>query len=147
MAIFRDRLRGYQEALKKQNIAVEDDLICFTDDLSSLEGTQATQKFLKRPVPPDGIFCSNDTSAISAIQAIKKAGLRVPEDIAVVGFSNTPTSLIIDPALTTIDDHAFEMGQAVARLVIRQIEEPQQDIASETIIIRNDLIVRESTMR
>jgi len=147
MAIFRDRLRGYQEALKKQNIAVEDDLICFTDDLSSLEGTQATQKFLKRPVPPDGIFCSNDTSAISAIQTIKKAGLRVPEDIAVVGFSNTPTSLIIDPALTTIDDHAFEMGQAVARMVIRQIEEPQQDIASETIIIRNDLIVRDSTMR
>lgn len=147
MAIFRDRLRGYQEGLRKNDIPFEEELICFTEDLSIMEGTQATQRFLDMPVIPDGIFCSNDTSAISAIQTIKKAGLNVPDDIAVVGFSNTPTSLIIEPALTTIDDHAFEMGQAAARLVIRQIEESQQNIATETIIIRNDLIVRESTMK
>lgn len=147
MAIFRDRLKGYREALSRNGIASDDDLICLTEDLSSEEGTRATQKILKIPLPPDGIFCSNDTSAISAIQTIRKAGLRVPEDIAVVGFSNTPTSLIIDPALTTIDDHAFEMGQAAARLAIRQIEQPQQNVASETVIIRTDLIVRESTMR
>ncbi|MGV8093239.1 MAG: LacI family DNA-binding transcriptional regulator [Mangrovibacterium sp.] len=147
MAIFRDRLRGYQEALKKNNIVLDEELVCYTEDLSVTEGTQATEKLLKMKDFPDGIFCSNDTSAISAIQTIKKAGMRVPEDIAVVGFSNTPTSLIIEPALTTIDDHAFEMGQAAARLVIRQIEEPQQNIATETIVIRNDLIIRDSTKR
>jgi LacI family transcriptional regulator len=147
MTIFRERLRGYREALKKHNLPLEEALISYTEDLSNLEGTEATREFLKLTPPPDGLFCSNDTSAISAIQTIKKAGLRVPEDIAVVGFSNTPTSLIIEPALTTIEDHAFEMGQAAARLVIRQIEDPQQDIASETIIIRNELIVRDSTIR
>ncbi|MDX9880483.1 MAG: LacI family DNA-binding transcriptional regulator [Prolixibacteraceae bacterium] len=147
MAIFRDRLRGYKEALRKNNIPIDDKLICFTEDLSSMEGSRAAQVFLEMQNRPDGIFCSNDTSAISAIQEIKKAGLKVPGDIAVVGFSNTPNSLIIEPALTTIDDHAFEMGQAAARLLIRQIEESQQNIASETIIIRNDLIVRGSTMK
>jgi LacI family transcriptional regulator len=147
MAIFRDRLKGYREALKRSGIPPEEDLICLTEDLSSEEGTQAAQKILKMPFLPDGIFCSNDTSAISTIQTIKKAGMKVPEDIAVVGFSNTPTSLIIEPALTTIDDHAFEMGQAAARLAIRQIEQPQQNVATETVVIRNDLIVRESTMR
>lgn len=147
MAIFRDRLSGYKEALMRNNLAFEDELINYTDDLSVIEGAQAAEKFLKMKNRPDGIFCSNDTSAISAIQTIKKAGLKVPEDIAVVGFSNTPSSLIIEPALTTIDDHAFEMGQAAARLVIRQIEEPQENISSETIVIRNDLIVRGSTKR
>ena len=147
MTIFRDRLRGYQEALIKNHIAVGEELICYTEDLSVAEGEKATTKFLRMKDRPNGIFCANDTSAIAAIQTIKKTGLRVPEDIAVVGFSNTPSSLIIDPALTTIDDHAFEMGQAAARLVIRQIEDPQENIASETVVIRNDLIIRGSTMK
>ncbi|HBL77937.1 MAG: LacI family transcriptional regulator [Bacteroidetes bacterium GWF2_42_66] len=147
MAIFRDRLRGYQETLKKNNIPLEEELICFTEDLSSEEGDAATQKFIEMQVPPDGIFCSNDPCAIGVIQKIKKAGLSVPNNIAVVGFGNTPTSLIIEPALTTIDDHAFEMGQAAARMVIRQIEESQENVDSETIIIQNDLIIRDSTLK
>ena len=112
-----------------------------------MEGEQAVAHFLESDAALDGIFCSNDTSAISAIQTITKQGKKVPEDIAVVGFSNTPTSLIVSPALTTIDDHAFEMGQAAARLLIRQIDEKQETVASETITIRNDLVVRESTMK
>ncbi|MEN6454015.1 MAG: LacI family DNA-binding transcriptional regulator [Prolixibacteraceae bacterium] len=147
MTIFRDRLKGYQEALIKNHMVVGEELICYTEDLSVAEGEKATAKFLRMKDRPDGIFCANDTSAIAAIQTIKKTGLRVPKDIAVVGFSNTPSSLIIDPALTTIDDHAFEMGQAAARLVIRQIEDPQENIASETVVIRNDLIIRGSTMK
>ncbi|MCK3683880.1 LacI family transcriptional regulator [Maribellus sp. YY47] len=147
IAIFRDRLRGYQEALRRNNLAQEDELIYYTEDLSGKEGALAARRFLEMPSRPDGVFCSNDTSAISVIQEVKRTGCKVPDDMAVVGFSNTPVSLIVEPALTTIDDHAFEMGQAAARMVIRQIEQPQEDIASETIIIRNDLVVRESTLK
>ncbi|WP_372934162.1 LacI family DNA-binding transcriptional regulator [Mariniphaga sediminis] len=146
MAIFRDRLRGYQEALRKNGILPEDELIAYTEDLRREEGALAARRFLNMQARPDGIFCSNDTSAISVIQEVKRFGLKVPDDVAVIGFSNTPSSLIVEPALTTIDDHAFEMGQAAARMVIRQIEDPQQDIASETIVIRNDLVVRDSTL-
>ncbi|WP_093920785.1 LacI family DNA-binding transcriptional regulator [Sunxiuqinia elliptica] len=147
VAIFRDRLRGYQEALRKHQLEQSEKLIYYTEDLSRMEGEQAVAHFLESDAALDGIFCSNDTSAISAIQTITKQGKKVPEDIAVVGFSNTPTSLIVSPALTTIDDHAFEMGQAAARLLIRQIDEKQETVASETITIRNDLVVRESTMK
>lgn len=147
IAIFRDRLNGYRAALQRHHIEPDDTLIYFTEDLSLLEGEKAVLKFLSFPNPPDGVFCSNDTSAIGLIQTVKRNGLTVPGDIAVVGFSNTPSSLIIDPALTTIDDHAFEMGQAAARLLIRQIEEPQQHISTETIVIRNDLIIRDSTKK
>ena len=147
IAIFRDRLSGYRAALEKHHILPDDNLVYFTEDLSSEEGENAALKFLTLSNRPDGVFCSNDTSAISLIQTVKRNGLTVPGDIAVVGFSNTPTSLIIDPALTTIDDHAFEMGQAAARLLIRQIEGPRQDLATETIMIRNDLIIRDSTQK
>ncbi|RIJ46485.1 hypothetical protein D1614_18935 [Maribellus luteus] len=93
------------------------------------------------------MFCANDNTAISAIQTAKRLKINVPNDIAVVGFSNTPASTIISPSLTTIDDHAFEMGQAAARLLIRQIENNDQNVVAETIVIKNDLIVRESTAR
>ncbi len=147
IAIFRDRLEGYRAALQKHQIEPDNTLVYFTEDLSMQEGENAAMKFISLANRPNGVFCSNDTSAISLIQTVKRKGLTVPGDMAVVGFSNTPTSLIIDPALTTIDDHAFEMGQAAARLVIRQIEEPQHDISTETIVIRNDLIIRDSTRK
>ena len=61
------------------------------------------------------------------------------------GFSNYPVSTIIEPSLTTIDDRAAEMGKTAARMLIRQIEERDVNIASETIVLRTDLIVRDST--
>ncbi|MBE0679737.1 MAG: substrate-binding domain-containing protein [Bacteroidales bacterium] len=69
------------------------------------------------------------------------------KDISVAGFSNYPVSTIIEPALTTIDDHAFEMGKTTARLLIRQIEDRDVNVASETIVIKTDFIVRDSTKR
>jgi len=145
--IFRKRLKGYEEALIENGLTIDKKMICYTEDLNAEEGIEFTNRLLNLSPHPDGIFCSNDRTAISAIQTIKKAGFKIPEDIAVVGFSNTPQSLIIEPSLTTIDDHAFEMGKAAAELLIRQIENPHQTISSEIVIIQNDLIVRDSTLK
>ncbi|MDP4207073.1 MAG: LacI family DNA-binding transcriptional regulator [Bacteroidota bacterium] len=147
ITIFRSRLEGYKAALLKNNMEIDKSLICITSDLSSEEGSECMERLLDLPVPPDGLFCANDNTAISAIQFAKKKGIRIPDELAIVGFSNTPASTIIEPSLTTIDDHAFEMGQAAARLLIRQIEDKDLSIASETITIRHDLIIRESTDR
>lgn len=146
-SIFRNRLNGYKEALKRNNLEIDEDLICYANDLGTEEGQEFTSQLLRLKLPPDGLFCANDKTAVGAIQVAKKARLRIPEDLAIAGFSNTPASTIIEPSLTTIDDHAFEMGQAAARLLIRQIENNDENIASETVFIRNDLIIRESTMR
>jgi LacI family transcriptional regulator len=67
------------------------------------------------------LLCANDNTAISAIQVAKEKNLNIPGDLSVIGFSNSPASTIIEPSLTTIDDHAFEMGQSAARPLIRQI--------------------------
>jgi len=146
-SIFQSRLKGYQSALKQNKLKVDKELICFTSTLSYEEGVKAAEQLLKLKERPDGIFCANDNTAISAIQVFRKAGLKVPEDIAVVGFSNYPISSIIEPKLTTIDDRAFEMGQAAAKLLIRQIEDKDSIVASETIVLKTELIVRDSTTR
>ncbi len=146
-SIFSARLEGYKAALQKHNLDYDPNLICLANDLSYEEGARCTRRLLRLPVAPDAIFCANDYSAIGAIQAIKKAGHKIPDDIAVAGFSNYPVSTIIEPALTTIDDRAVEMGKTAARMLIRQIEDRDENIASETVVIKTDLIIRGSTMR
>ena len=147
MNIFRNRLDGYRDALIHNGLEVNEKLIAFTENLSYDEGTDAAKEFLKLEVIPDALFCANDSTAISAIQTFKKANLEVPNDIAVVGFSNYPISRIIDPVLTTINDRAFEMGTTAAKLLIRHIEEANEVISSETIVLKTDLIKRDSTTK
>ncbi|HZL10739.1 MAG TPA: LacI family DNA-binding transcriptional regulator [Prolixibacteraceae bacterium] len=143
--IFKARLEGYKAALTKHNILIDEKLIEYTSDLSYEEGARCAKKFLSLDILPDGMFCANDYTAISAIQVFKKANRQIPQDIAVVGFSNYPISRVIEPTLTTIDDRAFEMGQAAAKLLIRQIEDKDHTIASETIVLKTNLIIRDST--
>lgn len=144
--IFKARQEGYKAALAKHNITFSHKMIRHTTELSYEEGASCAKKILASGTLPDGIFCSNDYTAIGAIQVFKKAGLTIPEDIAVVGFSNYPISKILDPTLTTIDDRAFEMGQAAAKLIIRQIEDHDNTIATETIVLKTNLVVRDSTI-
>lgn len=147
LAVYKNRLDGYKEALKQNNIVIDDELICFADSLTMEEGQKFTTKLLHLPQPPDGLFCSNDNTAISAIQVAKKEKIKIPGDLAVVGFSNSPASTIIEPSLTTIDDHAFEMGKKAAHLLIHLIEDKDKNVVSETIIIRNNLIIRDSSKK
>lgn len=146
-SIFADRLEGYKAALHRNDLNFDPNLVCCANDLSYEEGARCARKLLKLASIPDGIFCANDYTAIGAIQVIKKANLKIPDDIAVAGFSNYPVSTIIEPSLTTIDDRAAEMGKTAARMLIRQIEERDVNIASETIVLKTDLIVRNSTRR
>ena len=145
--IFRARLDGYNAALKKYGLLTNSGLIKYANTLSYEEGVFCAKDFLKSKIPLDGIFCANDYTAISAIQVFQKAGYNIPNDISILGFSNYPISRIIEPNLTTINDRAFEMGEAAAKLLIRQIEDEEILIGSETISIKTELIVRESTMR
>lgn len=147
MNIFRSRLEGFKSALKKNKLDIHEELITYTTNLSYEEGITSAQKFIKGKTVPDGIFCANDSTAISTIQAFKKANYKVPNEIAVIGFSNYPISKIIEPVLTTINDRAFEMGLTAAKLLIRQIEEENEIISSETIILKTELLIRDSTKK
>jgi LacI family transcriptional regulator len=88
---------------------------------------------------------------MGAMQAIKEAGLKIPQDIAVVGFSNWFFSALLDPPLTSVDQPGFEMGQEAAKLLIRQIELRTKnhdiDVQPETKVLKTRLVIRESSLK
>ena len=152
LVITNDRKRGYQDALREHNLEVKPAYVqeCVTGSLE--EGKRATKKLLSLPDPPDAIFAANDPMATGAMQSIKELGLRIPQDIGVVGFSNWSYGSLLEPSLTTVDQPGFEMGQEAARLLIRQIELADKDKdhdlpAPETKVLKTRLIVRDSSLK
>ena len=144
--IYRDRLQGYLAALQQYGLPVEEAYIRHTR-LRSEEGFRHTEYLLQLPVPPDAVFAANDTTAVSVIQYAKSQGLVIPDDLAIVGFNNDPVASIIEPGLTTIAQPGFEMGQLATRQVLQQKEENQSIVISETICMKTELIVRQSSVR
>lgn len=143
--IYQGRQEGYLKALEEYNLPMDENLIVYSK-LSLEEGWKSTEYLLNLPHPPDGIFSANDSAAVSAIQYAKQRGLRVPKDLAIVGFNNDPISAIIEPALTTITHPAFDMGKIAARQVLKH-KEHRDIVTSETIILKTQLLIRESSSR
>jgi LacI family transcriptional regulator len=150
LIISKDRLRGYQDALSESHLEIRETYTVVCPNNSFEEGQRAAQKLLSLSTPPDAIFASNDPMAMGAIMAIKEKGLSIPDDVAVVGFSNYFFAQITDPSLTSVDQPGFEMGQEAARLLIRQIEVRDKDLddmPSETKVLKTKLIIRNSSLR
>lgn len=145
--IYRDRMKGYVEALRQHNLPVDEELICHGSILNSEDGVKMTTHLLNLPHPPDAIFSPNDTSAVSAIQCAKSRNIKVPHELAVIGFNNDPIALIIDPPLSTISHPAVSMGKIAAQQVLKHKDDHQEDIEAETIVLKTELIVRQSTLR
>ena len=141
--IYKERQDGYVEALKKHNLPIEENLILHSN-LSMEEGWKGTEYLLNLSTPPDAIFSANDSAAVSAIQCAKEMGIKIPEELAVVGFNNDRISSIVEPALTTIGHPAIDMGKIAAQQVLKQ-KENKDVVESETIVLKTELIIRESS--
>jgi LacI family transcriptional regulator len=150
LIISSDRLRGYSDALKENKIEINNDLIIQSESGTFEEGKKLTQALLASKKGVDAIFCNNDPLAMGAMMAIKEKGLRIPQDIAIVGFSNWFFGELMEPSLTSIDQPGFEMGQEAARILIRQIDMKVKDLGEpiqETKVLKTKLIIRESSMK
>lgn len=148
--ITRQRLEGYLEALKERNMPVDKSLIIPCPEASIDAGKEAAEKILSLPALPDGIFATNDPVAMGAMQVFRNKGIKVPNDIAIVGFSNWLFSSMTDPPLSSVDQPGFEMGQEATKLLIRQIETKSKeniDPTPETKVLKTKLIVRESSKK
>lgn len=150
LIISKDRLRGYKDALTENGLKVNEDLIFPCDSGTFEEGKEVAKKLLNSKVSIDAIFTNNDPMAMGAMVAIKEKGLKIPQDIAVVGFSNWFFGELMEPSLTTIDQPGYEMGQEAARLLIRQIERKDKDLddaPSEIKVLKTKLIIRNSSLK
>jgi LacI family transcriptional regulator len=106
-------------------------------------GFTATERLLQLPEPPDAITCASDVMAIAAMVAIEKAGLRVPEDIAVTGFDDAPFAATVKPSLTTVRQDAIGLGTAAAEGILRMLERP--DEPPPALVLPTELVIRDSS--
>lgn len=142
----RKRYEGYLRALKKYDISVEEELVIATEELSISQGKRITNLLLSLINPPDAVFAITDMMAIGVIKALKKYKIKIPADIAVVGFSNSIHSSIIEPKLTTVDQPGEKIGKTAVSYLIDEINNPEEyRISSKTVEINSSLIVRASS--
>lgn len=136
-----DRLVGYQDALARLGVPFDPALVAEgTWEVQS--GYPAAKKFLALPERPTAIFAANDLMALGAIYAIQESGLRVPEDIALVGYDDREIASISRPTITTVSLPCYEMGQTSAQLLLKRLDNPTE--TEEPIRVRGKLIIRES---
>jgi DNA-binding LacI/PurR family transcriptional regulator len=143
MAAGRDRFLGFRAALHAAGRTLDDDLVA-CGDFSQASGERAVAELLGRRPDVDGIFCANDPMAAAALQVLRKAGRRVPEDVAVVGFDDSPLALGTHPPLTTVRQPPEEMGRAMVELLLAQLERPETAQVA-TRILETSLVERGST--
>jgi len=137
-----DRLIGYRRALEASRIAVQEDLVV-EGDYSKGSGATGMQQLL--PAQPSAVFCASDSMAIGALETIREAGLRVPDDIALVGFDDVPVATAVEPALTTVRQPIEGLGTMAAELLLNLLENPPDGQApGQRIILPAKLIVRDS---
>ena len=140
----KNRLNGYLAALEKHKIAVNESLIAHANyKVNAVE--DHTRHLFSLPKKPDGIFALNDMAAVETMYILKKMGLRIPKDVAVLGFNNETICKFVEPSLSSIDHPAYDMGAAAAEILLRQIT--KNEVRLEKRVIKSSLIIRESTKR
>jgi LacI family transcriptional regulator len=144
--VYKDRLQGYKQALADHKIAFKEKYLII-NNLSLEAGTDAATYILNMKPLPDAVFAANDNCAVGCMLALKQAGIRIPEDIAFVGFNNDPVSRVIEPNLTTINYPGYEMGAAAARNLINHLNGTSNIQSTNTILLRSELIIRASSKR
>lgn len=138
-----EREKGYIHELKENGIKPIPDLIVYGDNLTYDEGYKSMQEILKSHVKPTAILTAHDSLAIGAMNAIKENGLRVPQDIAVIGFDDTPESLMVTPRLTTIRYPLFDLGKTSVDMLDKILNKEGKNIREQKVL-PTQLIVRES---
>lgn len=140
----QQRLAGYRQALKNANIRVSDEYTIFSD-FQFHGGFVSMQRLLSLPNPPEAIFAGNDAMAVGIYSAIHQAGLKVGEDIAVIGYDNIELAAYLCPPLTTIQQPKDKLGESAIDILLNRIAHPE--IEQQTLILKPELVIRESVAK
>jgi DNA-binding LacI/PurR family transcriptional regulator len=139
--VARERERGYERALREAGMPADPDLVRRAD-FKEHGGYDAMRSLLGLPHRPDAVFVANNLMAMGALHAIGDAGLRIPEDMGIVCFDDVPWGASLQPPLTVVDQPAFELGSAAARILLGRLREPHGPV--RRVVLPTRLIVRAS---
>lgn len=144
-----DRFLGYKQALADHDLPYDSSLVYLLDDMSFEEGKFYANQLIKDHKDVDGIFINTDLVAIGAITEFNKKGVKVPEQINVVGFSNWSMASVISPSLTTINQPGFEMGKKAFKILYKEIRDKKNKkiVSYKDVVLDTTLIIRESTKK
>lgn len=142
-----DRFLGYRKALRENGMEYDRSLTYICNDMSYEEGGNFAAQLIKEHPDVDGIFINTDLVAIGAITRLKKMGVRIPEQISIVGFSNWFMSSAISPSLTTIDQPGFEMGKVAFKQLFKEMKaiKAKKTVPPKIKVLETSLVKREST--
>ena len=144
------RLEGFRRTLSHNRISLPPGYIVSSrsgDDAGDVSGYEAMIQLLELKPVPDGVFCYNDPVAIGALQAALDRGLRVPEDIAIIGCGNCHHSAFLRVPLTSIDQDSASIGERAAKLALSLVEGKSGPLRPKTVLLKPTVVVRESTRR
>ena len=137
------RFRGYRDALKKHGIEVDESIIGEVGpDMDYDTANALAIQMINSPNPPDAFFCISDVLAAAAIKACLTRGLRVPEDVMVVGFDNIYISKIMNPSITTVRQPTTQIGALAIEMVIKLM---RKEAVVKSVYLGTELLIREST--
>lgn len=144
--IFKNRYLGYKQAIIDHGLEFDESLVIETMS-KVIEGRKTTKLFLEMENPPDAIFSSSDFTALGAIQEIKDNGLRIPEDICVIGFSNEPFTRFMELSITSVDQSPIEMGRISAQVFLEEVKNNRKMRSDKKIVLTPELIIRKSSLK
>lgn len=146
LGLTEQRLEGYKQALRANEISVDESLIVH-GDYSHENSIYLTNQLLDLANPPDGIFAVSDRLAVGAMVAIRKKGLRMPQDVSIVGFNDEPIASYMTPTLTSVAQPTEEIGRIATRLLINQLNNKNEVFLPQKIVVDTELILRETSYK
>ncbi len=144
--VYSQRYKGYKDALFDNGITPDEKLLIIKD-LSETAGVEAANEIMQMEPLPDGVFITNDFVAAVCMRTLKEHGIIIPDDIAVVGFNNDAIGKLIEPTLTTINYPGINMGEIAARNLINHLNGITNMHHTNTITVRTELIIRNSSLK
>jgi len=145
LEIGKERKRGFIDALTRHGYKIRKRQILKCDTIE--EARDVVPELFKRSDPPDGIFAVNDLTAAETMVIAKEHGKRIPEDLAIVGFTNGQLAQLTDPRLSSVEQYGYNVGRDAVKMLIKRIEAVPNNYPVETKVIKTKLIVKGSSLK
>ncbi|MEP5256266.1 MAG: LacI family DNA-binding transcriptional regulator [Winogradskyella arenosi] len=142
--IFNNRIKGYIDAITKNNLPIDDSLI-IESSLTLEDGRREMTHLLQLENRPDAVYVASDYAALGALQVLNEQGVKVPEDIRLIGFGNEPFTSLVTPSISSIEQHSKDIGRIAAETFLKRVSEPKLKQTLNKIILDAELIIRDSS--
>ena len=144
--IYNNRIRGYIDALEKHNLPLEKELL-LESNLSTEDGRNKMQELLALDNKPDAVYIAGDYAALGALQVLNEKNIKIPDEIALVGFGDEPFANMVTPKMTSVNQHSYQIGKIAAEKFLEYTKQNQIQQTLQKHILKAKLIIRESSLK